>query len=313
MCGAVPHHILICERVSHSQALRKLHPVSSPVAGVKLYAQNFEGYRAAVVAACVAVEAHDPTDVASCETVGSLSNSAACDLKAECRYIHARPGSAGAWEAGARSSSNLTEAPDVSDNDLVVSRIAQITIDGTVYSALDVTTLWNDTVDTIPPHGPLSTGAKVPYLREATKYRFAIAFENEAGVGASSGWSTEVTTLERPITHLRILSGPPCVYRTSTHGATADPTPVTFAAQASGTNIRYRWELVYKNDAGLGALNAPMGTRAVSFTANNTFAAIAGETWAAGQTVTIAKSDGVGLNCDAAGEYSYPPTPRRFW
>jgi hypothetical protein len=274
----------------------------NPITGFKLYAQNFEGFVAPVTADCVAKNPHSTADVTTCNNIVALSTATACDNAAVCRYIRAQTGSAGSWQPAARSMEKSSDTSDFSDNDLAGSGTTAITIDGTSYTALELKTTTVLGSETVSPHGSQTTRVKVKYLRAATKYRFAIAFTNAAGTGAVSEWSAELFTLERPVSDLRILSGPPCVYETALSSGST-PTPTTFAAQAGGTDVKYRWELVYKADAGTGALNDAAGTRTVTFTADNTFAAIADEAWAVGQVVVIAKGTGSGLNCDAAGTH----------
>jgi hypothetical protein len=274
----------------------------SPITGFKLFAQNFEGYVEAVTADCVAKNPHSTSDATTCNGVTALQSPTVCENQAVCRYIRAQTGSSGSWQPAARSMTKSADTSDFSDNDLAGSGITVITIGGTSYSTLELKSPLVQGTTAISPHGSQTTRVKVKYLREATKYRFAIAFTNSAGTGAISAWSAELTTLERPASDLRILSGPPCVYETALSSGST-PTPTTFVAQAGGTNIKYRWELVYKADAGTGALNDAAGTRIVTFKSDNTFAAVAGEAWAAGQVVVISKGSGSGLNCDAAGTH----------
>ena len=89
----------------------------------------------------------------------------------------------------------------------------------------------------------------VSYLQASTKYHFVVAFVNGAGTSPVSDESPPMSTLEEPITLLRIYNGPPCVH------LDAATSKVTFAASASGSNVEYRWELVYLDGVGLGALN----------------------------------------------------------
>ena len=74
----------------------------------------------------------------------------------------------------------------------------------------------------------------VPYLSEATQYRFVQTFVNAAGESSESGVGTQLRTLEEPVANVEIVSGPPCVYQ--------DGRATTFVASSSGTNVKYRWE-----------------------------------------------------------------------
>ena len=119
----------------------------------------------------------------------------------------------------------------------VTGDVTGATVTKTVTDGVTVASLPSDDVFT------------VSYLQASTKYHFVVAFVNGAGTSPVSDESPPMATLEEPITLLRIYNGPPCVH--------LDPatSKVTFAASASGSNVEYRWELVYLDHVGLGALN----------------------------------------------------------
>jgi hypothetical protein len=101
----------------------------------------------------------------------------------------------------------------------------------------------------------------VPLLSKGTQYRFMVAFVNAAGTSSTSAASVPVTTLDSPVSNLRIYSGPPCVYQ-----STEPNRKTTFAASASGTNVKYSWELVTQAQTGTSVLYtgnfaAPGGSR----------------------------------------------------
>jgi hypothetical protein len=113
---------------------------------------------------------------------------------------------------------------------------------------LEITELLDDGFDyTDQPHGIGINTVEVPYLVPGTAYRFKIAFTNDVGTGEESDPSATFRTLDSEIRNVRMYTGPPCVYQ--------EPAATTFAASATGTGIKYRWELVYKTGAGLAALN----------------------------------------------------------
>jgi hypothetical protein len=138
---------------------------------------------------------------------------------------------------------------DFQDDDIVEDQTESIAPGGgSAVEALEINTVSSpegeisgDTYTSVVP------GATVTNLRTSTEYRFAIQFVSAAGDGAVSEFSSSVTTLEEPISDLRIMSGPPCVFEV--------PAATTFAAASAGTNVRYSWELVYNGDKGNGALN----------------------------------------------------------
>ena len=107
-----------------------------------------------------------------------------------------------------------------------------------------------------PAHTFTTTVSDLAY---DTEYRFFIRFHNAAGYGAYGDPSPSIKTLEKPIDNLKIYSGPPCVLLDpDLTGATAtedDDGKTTFAASATGSNIEYRWELVFRETSGASALN----------------------------------------------------------
>ena len=91
--------------------------------------------------------------------------------------------------------------------------------------------------------------ATVANLMPSTAYRFKLAFSNSGGLSQASDPSATFWTIEQEITDLRIYSGPPCVYKTPSSATT------TFAASAAGTNIKYRWEVSFRQGTGWAAVN----------------------------------------------------------
>jgi hypothetical protein len=89
----------------------------------------------------------------------------------------------------------------------------------------------------------------VPMLSKGTQYRFMVAFVNAVGTSTTSAASVPVTTLDSAVSDLRIYSGPPCVYQ-----STEPNRKTTFAASASGTNVKYSWELVTQAQTGTSVL-----------------------------------------------------------
>jgi hypothetical protein len=208
----------------------------SPVTGYRLWAQSKDGLSLAVDEDCTATDPSNSGDVATCDAVTNDGTSATCESGNPCTYTAARAAGSTAWQPAARMIGNLVSSPaDVSfsfeDDDINAAPTA--TVNG--VDALEVSS------------GSIVNGVTVTNLRQSTEYRFAIQFVSAAGDGAVSPWSGSVTTLEQPVSDLRIMSGAPCVYET--------PQSTTFAASAAGTNVQYRWELVYRDDAGIGALN----------------------------------------------------------
>lgn len=151
------------------------------------------------------------------------------------------------WQAASRL---LTEAEsDVNYVNLGSSSVALGTTNDRADALwLEITELLDDGFDyTDQPHGIGINTVEVPYLVPGTAYRFKIAFTNDVGTGEESDPSATFRTLDSEIRNVRMYTGPPCVYQ--------EPAATTFAASATGTGIKYRWELVYKTGAGLAALN----------------------------------------------------------
>jgi hypothetical protein len=89
----------------------------------------------------------------------------------------------------------------------------------------------------------------VPYLAQGTKYRFMVKYVNAAGKSAASPSSIAYETLDSAVSNIRIYSGPPCVYKPGTANK-----KTVFAASATGTNVRYFWELVEESESGTSVL-----------------------------------------------------------
>ena len=159
-------------------------------------------------------------------------------------YAQSRKSSTDPWQAAARSVENDGEdsgwAADPDDVNYVNRDRSNRGLAASDPDWLEITMRDDDAF------GSTNT-VTVNHLEGHTDYRFKIAFINAAGLGAESPVSGTFRTLESPVTALRMFSGPPCVYQT--------PADTTFAASAAGSNIKYRWEMVYKEGAGMAALN----------------------------------------------------------
>ena len=236
-----------------TQALEAV-ATKTPVTGYKLYAQSKDGFTFATAEDCTAIDSANSAHVTACNNVVNDGNSNTCtnaNSGGTCAYTAARAAGSATWLPAARvyDDANLNNAPaalsiDFQDDDITTTQTATIAPSGAGSElALQV-----ETVDfPLNAINGVVPGATVTNLRTDTEYRFAIQFVSAAGDGVVSAWSSTVTTMEEPISDLRIMSGAPCVYET--------PAATTFAASAAGTDVRYRWELVYNGDKGNGALN----------------------------------------------------------
>lgn len=228
------------------------------ITGYRLWAQSKDGFTYATAEDCTAIDPTNGAHVTTCNGVTLDGNAATCTgagTGAECEYTPERAAGSTTWQPAARVYDldfDSTSAPvsltiDFEDDDIVADQTAVITVpvDGAV-SALEISTVTETATDSTT-YGAVVSKATVSNLRTATEYRFAIQFVSAAGDGAVSAFTSAVTTLEEPISDLRIMSGPPCVFET--------PASTTFAAASAGTGVQYSWELVFNPGKGNGALN----------------------------------------------------------
>ena len=91
----------------------------------------------------------------------------------------------------------------------------------------------------VPANGT-ETVLTLSHLMPAQKYVFKILAYNAAGDGYASMTSSEYTTLDTPLTWIKLFAGSPCIYG---NPKTGEPTTrrTKFIAITDGTNPTYRW------------------------------------------------------------------------
>ena len=235
------------------------------ITGYRLWAQSKDGFTFATAEDCTAIDPTISANVDVCNGVTLNGVAATCTDAGDgskCKHTPARAAGSATWRPAARVydfDADMSRAPV---GDIVEDEIASVAPgDAGSEAALEINTV-SDAESAISgaTYTDVVPGATVTNLRTATEYRFAIQFTNAAGDGPVSVFSSSVTTLEEPVSDLRIMSGPPCVFEV--------PAATTFAAASAGTNVRYSWELVYNGDKGNGALNNDDTAGANNFNAN---------------------------------------------